>query len=42
MRALGDLGVISRDRARNDDVVIHGVPLSRIDGGRFYYLHYNI
>jgi hypothetical protein len=27
MRTLGDLGVIARDRARNDDVMIHGLPL---------------
>jgi hypothetical protein len=26
MRALGDLGVIAGDRARNDDVMIHEVP----------------
>jgi hypothetical protein len=26
MRALGDLGVIAGDGARNDDVVIHGIP----------------
>jgi hypothetical protein len=26
MRALGDLGVVARDGARNDDVVIHDFP----------------
>src|SRR3981189_1167871 len=38
MRALGDLGVIAGDGARNDDVVIHGVPQALDRWQRLYFI----